>query len=289
MSQPPEPWFVDPADPRAPPQDLWDRMSEAERKRIVESLPSEFAINEAVPPEGDRHFNAKMNVRKTLGRFFERLGRRIYLACELPVYYQDEPVFAPDVMAVTDVDCHERDRWAVSAEGKGLDFALEVRVSGSRRKDHELNVVRYARLGISEYFLFDRGRSRLAGYRLATPESRRYEPIVPQRGRYASSVLGLELALEDERLRFYVGDAPVPEADELILKLEGMLNQFELKLAEAEQRAEEEARLREEETRRREEETRRREEETRRREQAERKLADALAEIDRLKGLRGEG
>ncbi|MBN1612570.1 MAG: Uma2 family endonuclease [Polyangiaceae bacterium] len=276
MSQRPEPWFVDPADPRAPPQELWDRLSQAERERIVESLPSEFPIDEASPPEGDRHFNAKMNARKTLGRFFERTGRRVYLACELPVYYPDESMFAPDVMAVTDVSCHERDRWAVSAEGKGLDFALEIHVSGSRRKDHEQNVLRYSRLAITEYFLFDRGRSRLIGYRLTTPESRRYEPILPQRGRYASRVLGLELSLEDHQLRFYVGDAPVPESDELISKLEGMLNHLELKLAEAEQRAEEE-------TRRREEETRRREEETRRREQAERQLAEALAEVERLK------
>jgi Uma2 family endonuclease len=216
MSRPPEPWFVDPAEPRAPPQELWDRMSEAERERVVESLPSEFPVNEAAPPEGDRHFNAKMNARRTLGRFFERMGRRIYSVCELPVYYPEESLFAPDVMAVVDVDCHERDRWVVAAERKGLDFALEVHVPGSRRKDHEHNVARFARLGITEYFLFDRGRLRLSGYRLASPESRRYEPIVPQHGHYASSVLGLELGLEGERLRFYVGDAPVPESDELI-------------------------------------------------------------------------
>jgi hypothetical protein len=48
MSQRPVPRFVDPADPRAPPQDIWDRMSEAERERVVESLPSEFAINDMV-------------------------------------------------------------------------------------------------------------------------------------------------------------------------------------------------------------------------------------------------
>jgi hypothetical protein len=294
MSQRPEPWFVDPADPRAPPQEVWDRMSEAERERVIESLPSEFPMNEASPPEGDRHFNAKVSARGTLGRFFERMGRRVYLACELPVYYPGEPTFAPDVLAVQDVERHERERWVVAAEGKGLDFALEVHVSGSLRKDHEQNVARYARLGITEYFLFDRGRSRLSGFRLAGPDSRRYEPIVPQHGHYTSGVLGLELGLEGERLRFYVGDAPVPDSDELIAKLDGMVNQLELKLAEAEERAEEEARLREEETRLREEEARLREEETRLREeearlreQAEQRLAEALAEIERLKGPRG--
>lgn len=114
MSQRPEPWIVDPADPRAPSQELWDRMSESERERVIQSLPSELPLDEAAPPEGDRHFNAKVGVRRTLGRLFERMGRRVYLACELPVYYPGEPMFAPDVMAVTDVECHDRERWVVS-------------------------------------------------------------------------------------------------------------------------------------------------------------------------------
>ena len=42
----------------------------------------------------------------------------------------------------------------VSHEGEGLDFVLEVRVSGDRTKDFETNVKRYARLGIPEYFAF---------------------------------------------------------------------------------------------------------------------------------------
>ena len=82
----------------------------------------------------------------------------MYLACELPVYYPGERMFAPDVIAVMDVEPHSRMRWVVSAEGKGLDFALEVHVAGERRKDLERNVERFARLGIREYFLFDRGR-----------------------------------------------------------------------------------------------------------------------------------
>jgi hypothetical protein len=53
MSQRPEPWFVDPADPRAPPQELWDRMSEAERQRVVRSLPSKSPINDAPVPDSD--------------------------------------------------------------------------------------------------------------------------------------------------------------------------------------------------------------------------------------------
>lgn len=69
----------------------------------------------------------------------------------------------------------------VSAEGKGLDWVLEVHVGGDRKKDAELNVARYARLGIPEYFLYDRERNRLSAYRLPSPEARTYSAVVPNR------------------------------------------------------------------------------------------------------------
>src|SRR5262245_15313073 len=60
MSYPPSvsrpPYVVDPEDPRAPPQDVWDAMSGEERIRVVEELPSE--IESAYPPEGDVHRKA---------------------------------------------------------------------------------------------------------------------------------------------------------------------------------------------------------------------------------------
>ena len=56
--------------------EIWERMTPEERERVVQSLPSEFDWDEAAPPEGDPHFNAKVDARKTLGRFFERTGRR---------------------------------------------------------------------------------------------------------------------------------------------------------------------------------------------------------------------
>ena len=272
------PYRVDPNDPRAPSQELWERLSPEERARVVDSLPSEFPVSEASPPEGDLHYEAKSRAREVLGGYFSRIGRKVYLGSELPVYYPGEPMFAPDVIALMDVEPHSRMRWVVSAEGKGVDLALEVHVAGERRKDLERNVERFARLGIREYFLFDRGRLRLTGWRLE--EGRRvYRPILPQHGFYSSEVLGLELQLEDERLRFYHGGAPLPEASELIARLERMVEGVEAHRAE-------EVRLREEETRRREEAESRLAQEAHRREEAERKLAEALAELERLRGNR---
>ncbi|MCP3099647.1 Uma2 family endonuclease [Myxococcus sp. K15C18031901] len=288
----PIPYRIDPDDPRAPPQELWDQLSPEERTRIVEELPSEFPVSEANPPEGDPHFEAKIRAREVLGSFFSRIGRKVYLGSELPVYYPGEAMFAPDVIAVMDVELHSRMSWVVSAEGKGPDLAVEIVYAGERRKDMERNVERYARLGIHEYFIFDRARLRLSGWRL-DKERRVYRPILPQHGCYGSEVLGLELQVEDERLRFYRGGAALPEAQEMIARLEHMMERSEANRSELEQRYAEEVRLREEETRRREEETRLREEETRRREEAERRgedterrLAEALAELERLRGGR---
>jgi hypothetical protein len=277
-----EPYRVDPDDPRAPPQDIWERLTPEERARVTESLPSEFPVSESSPPEGDPHFEAKMRAREVLGGFFARIGRKVYLACELPVYYPGEPMFAPDVIAVVDVEPHSRMRWMVSAEGKGVDLALEIHVAGERRKDLVRNVERFARLGIREYFLLDRGRMRLMGWRLE--EGRRtYQPIVPQHGFYPSEVLGLELQLEGDRLRFFLGRAPLPESHEMIATLERMVREAEEHRTDEErQRAELEQRLAEE-SRLRAEESRLRAEESRLREEAERRLAEALAELERLK------
>jgi hypothetical protein len=293
-------WTVDPNDPRAPPEDVWDALSPAERKRIVDSLPSEIPCSQANPPEGDAHFKAKIGTREVLDGFFARVGRQVYVACELPIYYPGEPLFAPDVLAVLDVPTHERKSWVVKDEGKGLDLAMEILVSGSRRKDLEDNVVRYARLGITEYFVFDRARLRLHGYRLPEPGARTYQPLLPQGGRYASHVLGLDLRLEGTRLRFFSGTAAIPDASELIHSLEKMVDDVELRASLAEERA----RVAEELTHAAKEQTRSAKkqvraakeqvrtakehagEEARLRAAAEARLAEALAELARLEAER---
>ncbi len=238
-----ETYRIDAADPRAPSQEIWDRMSPEERDRVVAMLPIEVPI-ELQPPEGDYHRLAKTRTTDTLDAFFRRIGREIYVSSELGVFYPDEPRFSPDVFAVLDVDPHPRTRWAVSAEGKGLDLVIEVHYAGDTAKDYELNVERYARLGITEYFIFDRHKLGLRGYRLPQSEDaarggrgRVYRPILPQQGRYTSEVLGLDLMIENDKLRFLLGMAEIPEAEELVVKLGAMLDQVLLNRQDAEERA----------------------------------------------------
>jgi hypothetical protein len=109
------------------------------------------------------------------------------------------------------------------AEGKGLEWVLEVHVGGDRKKDAELNVARYARLGIPEYFTYDRARQHLLGYWLPAADARTYARILPQAGRYPSEVLGLDLALEDGSLRFFHANAELLPPQHLAARLEHML------------------------------------------------------------------
>jgi Uma2 family endonuclease len=257
----PSGYVFDPADPRAPAMAEWERMLPDERARVVAMLPVEVPLD-LLPNEGDPHRKAKRGVLDALDGFFRRTGRKIYLSSELSIYYPGERRFAPDLLAVTDVEPHERSSWVVATEGKGLDFVLEVHVAGDRKKDEKTNVERYARLGIQEYFYFDRARLRVAGYHLPSTSARTYQRIVPQAGRYASGVLGLDLALEGSRLRFFAGSAPLEDADETIARLGSMLDNVIEGQEEAERLAVELASKLAD---------------------AERALAEARAEIDRLK------
>ena len=260
----------------APSAEEWEALSPSQRAAVVAALPGEVTYDEMAMPEGDRHSRAKARAFDALRGYFSRQRRQIYFAQELPIYYPAEPRFAPDLLAVLDAEDVERDKWVVSAEGKGLDWVLEVHVGGDRKKDAERNVARYARLGIPEYFLYDRARNLLQAYRLASPEARVYTAIVPNRGLYESRVLGLDVEVDKDRLRFCAGTALLLESEELIARIQTLAN-------EAQRRAEEEAQLREEAERHREEAEQLRDEERRLHEEAEHEVARLRAELERLK------
>jgi Uma2 family endonuclease len=269
--------------PMAPSVEEWEALSPAERAAVAAALPGEVTDAEMALPEGERHFKAKTRALDALRSYFTRQRRRIYLAAEMPTYYPAEPRFAPDLFAVLDAEDVERDKWVVNAEGKGLDWVLEVHVGGDRKKDAERNVARYARLGIPEYFLYDRAQNLLAAYRLASPDARVYTVVLPNQGLYESRVLGLEVQVDQDRLRFYAGTALLLESDELIARLQAMCDDAQQRREAEIRRREEAEQRRDEEKRLREEAEQRREAETRRREEAEQEVARLRAELERLK------
>lgn len=258
--------------PDSPTQAEWDALSHDDRRSYLASIPVDPPPIEVMAPEGMPHSRPTRRGLAALGEFFRRRGRPVFLESDLPVIYPSEPSFAPDLIAVLDHALppdEELPAWVVVDQGRGLDFALEVHVRGDWQKDGVRNVERYARLGIPEYFVFDRPRHRLLGYALPAPTARSYKPILPQCGRLSSNVLGLELGLVGGQLRFFLGTAEIPDASELIDRLDAIVRDMEDRLGKRDRALEEEQQ--------------RREQEQQRREEAERRAAELQAELDRLK------
>jgi Uma2 family endonuclease len=228
----------------APTEAEWKAMTASEREDLLVRINAALSDPRQAMSEGRRHKKAKTRALDALNLHFRTIGRAIYLAEEMAVLYPGEEVFTPDVLAVAGVvepDDDPRMAWVVADEGKGIDWVLEVLHRGDRNKDLVDNVERYARLGIPEYFVYDRLHQSLHGYRLPDNNARRYTRIVPQFGHYASGVLGLDLAIIGGKLRFLSGQAELPETIDLLARLNGMVTDLEAKADEAETKAAEAA------------------------------------------------
>jgi Putative restriction endonuclease len=153
----------------------------------------------------------KMGIALDLDAHFRRTGRQVYIGSNLAVLYPGETVIVPDVLAVVDCDPdYEPERWVVLDEKRGIDLVIEVRNLGKKHKDLVENVRDYARVRIPEYFSYDCRSGALRGWRLADPKAQSYVPIVPQGGYLRSQVLGLDLAVVHNRLRFFSNESMIP-------------------------------------------------------------------------------
>jgi Uma2 family endonuclease len=225
-----------PLSPRAPTEAEWAAMCEEERRRVVDALPAAVLPEEYdAMAEGDWHWDAKSEALDALRRYFDSLGKSIYVAAERRVYYPGKLSFVPDLLVVLDVDPKKRRKWVVSAEGRGVDLVMEILHFGDRKKDLDNNVTFYASLGIAEYFIYDCGHQKLWGYRLPTVRARRYEPIQPRLGHHHSAVLGLSLCIVGDQLRFFHGTAELTTANSLIPRLEGLVGEIQQKRERAEE------------------------------------------------------
>lgn len=224
----------------APTEAQWQAMSPDERESLLIRILDALSDPAQAMSEGRRHKKAKSRALDALNLHFRTIGRPVYLAEGMAVLSPGEPVFTPDVLAVLGVVEPEDDprmAWVVADEKKGLDLVLEVLHHGDRKKDLVDNVERYASLGIVEYFVYDRLHQQIYGYRLPEPGAKRYRPIVPQFGHHASSVLGLNLAIVGGKLRFFSGQAELPETADLLARLETIMTDLEAKATDAETQA----------------------------------------------------
>jgi Uma2 family endonuclease len=226
-------------DPLAVPTvEAWRAMTADARMDVQVAINAALTAAADLMSEGKPHKRVKSSAMDALGLHFKAIGRTVYLAEELAVLYPGEQGFSPDVLVVLDVEQPERDErmaWVVADEGKGPDLVLEVLHKGNRDKDLVQNVARYAHLGIPEYFVYDRLRQQIHGYRLPAGASS-YRRIVPQLGHYRSDVLGLNLAILGDDLRFLSGEAALPVSADLIDRLQGVMASLEAKADQAEAR-----------------------------------------------------
>lgn len=271
-------------------------MSHDEKVRSVFALPSGDG-NEARPPEGDAYRKAKWGMLAALEMFFRRTRRKAYLSSDLLVFFPDGKPLAPDLFVVFDIEPKDRVKYVVSAEGKVPDFVLLAHLSPERGKELEGELDRLASFGVPEVVMLDRARRRLRGFRLR-PAASVYEQIEPEEGRIPSRMLGLDVAFDGERVRFFYATAGLPEPDEMIARLSGMLHDValqrdlaeknareqEVRALDAQKLVEEAARLAEEVRQRADEETHRADEEAVRADAAEQRLSEALSELHKLKG-----
>jgi Uma2 family endonuclease len=220
--------------------EAWRALPPAERLRLQVEYNGALSASADVMGEGRPHKKAKSSAIDALGLHFKTIGRTVYLAEELTVLYPGEKPFSPDILAVIDVEQPEDDErmaWVVADEGKGPDLVIEVLYRGDRDKDLVENVERYARLGVAEYFVYDRLRQQIHGFRLISPDATRYQRILPQLGHYRSGVLGLDLVILDDNLRFLSGEATLPVSADLIGRLQGMMESLGTKAQEAQEQA----------------------------------------------------
>ena len=203
--------------------------------------------------ETDVHIDALIYLREALRDHF-RDDPQMYVAGSMLLYYEEgnpAACVAPDVFVVQGVAKGERRTYRLWDEGQAPAVVFEITSPGSRLEDLGTKRAIYAMLGVREYFLYDPLgeylRPSLQGYQLQEGE---YQRLLPgAAGEFVSQVLGLELRLENGRLRLFnpaTGERLLTPAEALVArrtKAAARRTEAEARQAEAAARHADEAEL----------------------------------------------
>ena len=133
----------------------------------------------------------------------------VYVSGNLFIYYQQgtpSAVIAPDVFVIFGVEKKPRMSYKVWQENNQIpQFILEITSKTTQTQDEEDKPLKYARLGVREYFQYDPTgdylNPQLKGYTLVAGK---YQAKTLEADfKIVSEVLGLELHLLDQKLRFF--------------------------------------------------------------------------------------
>ena len=156
-------------------------------------------------------------------RDYFRQREDVYVSGNLLIYYEEgnmDASVAPDVFVVVGVPNHTRPTYRLWQETKAPDFVLEITSRSTRVKDGTEKRDLYERLGVEEYWRYDPTGDYLdpplSGLQLRSGEYVELAAKWMEDGTLAmySRVLGLELRIVEEELRFHDR-----EADENVLTL----------------------------------------------------------------------
>ncbi len=233
--------------------------------------------------ETDTHRDLMIDFIQLL-KYFYRNARDVYVSGNLFLYYVEgnpRKVISPDVFVVFGVEKKQRRSYRTWEEGRTPDFVLEVASPKTYTNDIGQKKELYASvLAVKEYFIYDPLGQIIPSFRGWRLVDGAYQEIDFVNNRLPSEVLGLELGEKGEVLRLYdpnrsVWLATPPERAE----------HAEIRAEHAEVRAEQEANARRSAETRVEQEANARRNAEIRAQSAEEKLANAMAEIERLQSL----
>ena len=174
--------------------------------------PSDYPESDGRPmSETPVHRRATIDATQPLDGFFEKRSD-VYVGSDMFVYYRDGDLrcnVVPDVWVAFGVaKLPERRTWLLWIEGKGPDFVLEITSKSTRREDEGRKKRLYAQLGVREYWQFDptgdyldpilKGRKLGADGKYRNLVLRERDGVLCR-----SSLLGLDLCLEDGRLFYF--------------------------------------------------------------------------------------
>jgi hypothetical protein len=77
------PYALDPNDPRAPSQEQWEAFSEAERRKVVQSLPADVPVAQELERERQLRESAEERSKRAEGELQAALKRAADLKAEL--------------------------------------------------------------------------------------------------------------------------------------------------------------------------------------------------------------
>ena len=241
--------------------------------------------------ETDVHRKLMMDSISILENHF-KYQNDVYVSGNLLMYYEKgdpRKSISPDVFVVFGVEKKLRNTYLTWAEANTPDFVLEVASPSTFQKDIGEKKELYASvLRVNEYYIYDplgQIATSFIGYRLIDGV---YQEIEFVNNRLPSVVLGLELGERDGELRLYNPNisqwlqTPSEQAEDAEARAENAKERAQQEIIarqNAEERAQQEANARQNAEERA-------QQEIIARQNAEAELANALAEIERLRAER---